>query len=446
MQGKMIQVQTASGHQFSAYLATPSQAKGPGIVLCQEIFGINAAMRAKADFLAEEGYCVLVPDLYWRIAPNTELGYSEQDFQKAFELYQQFDEDLGVEDIRQSLQFIQGLDACDDSTGVGVVGYCLGGKLAYLAACRIPELSCSVAYYGVGIEKALHELPNVKGRLVLHIAELDQFTPPEARQQIVAACQATANVQAYVYDGVDHAFARPASPHYHKASARFAHERSVTALHASIGPNFDLVALWEEHIRHEFDTRDVPATMATMVDQPYVNHIPTMTGGVGYGQLSRFYQHHFVHQNPKDMKITSISRTAGSTQVVDEFIMSFTHDSEIDWLLPGVAPTGKYVQIPMLGVIQFRGDKLCHEHIYWDQASVLVQIGLLNPAGLPVAGVETALKLLDEDLPSNSLMPSWPSSANKAVAAQSSDQKDQAASPATAAKHLSVKQSTGVEV
>lgn len=413
MTGQMIEVNTAQGQRFSAYLATPSQGKGPGIVLCQEIFGINTAMRAKADFLAEEGYTVLVPDLYWRIAPNTELEYTPEDFQQAFALYQQFDEDLGVEDIQSSLSFLKTLAACDNSTGVGVVGYCLGGKLAYLAACRLPEVACSIAYYGVGIEKALAELPNVKGRLVLHLAELDAFTPPEARQQIMQACAQQSNVQCYVYDGVDHAFARPASEHYHKPSARFAHERSVTALHHSIGPRFDLVALWEEHIRHEFDTRDVPATMATMVAQPYVNHIPTMTGGVGYSQLARFYSHHFVHQNPQDMKITSISRTAGSTQVVDEFIMSFTHDTEIDWLLPGVKPTGKYVQIPMLGVIQFRGDKLCHEHIYWDQASVLVQIGLINPVGLPIAGVETALKLLDEDMPSNTLMPSWPSSAEK---------------------------------
>lgn len=415
MTGQMIEVNTAQGQRFSAYLATPSQGKGPGIVLCQEIFGINTAMRAKADFLAEEGYTVLVPDLYWRIAPNTALEYTPDDFQKAFALYQEFDEDIGVEDIQNSLSFLKTLPECDDSSGLGVVGYCLGGKLAYLAACRLPEVACAVGYYGVGIEKALDELPNVKGRLVLHLAELDAFTPPEARQQIMQACAQQANVQCYVYDGVDHAFARPASEHYHKPSARFAHERSVTALHSTIGPHFDLVALWEEHIRHEFDTRDVPATMATMVAQPYVNHIPTMTGGVGYSQLARFYSHHFVHQNPQDMKITSISRTAGSTQVVDEFIMSFTHDTEIDWLLPGVKPTGKYVQIPMLGVIQFRGDKLCHEHIYWDQASVLVQIGLLNPVGLPVAGVETALKLLDEDMPSNTLMPSWPSSVEKAI-------------------------------
>ncbi|MDT4821873.1 hypothetical protein FQZ97_550620 [compost metagenome] len=194
-----------------------------------------------------------------------------------------------------------------------------------------------------------------------------------------------------------------------------AHERTIAALRRTLGPDYNLSDLWEEHIRHEFDTRDVPATMATMVAEPYVNHIPTMTGGVGSRELSRFYQYHFVHNNPKDMELTPISRTVGASQIVDEFIMSFTHDSEIDWLLPGVAPTGKRVEIPMLGVVKFRGPKLYHEHIYWDQASVLVQIGLLDPTGLPVAGRETAQKLLDESLPSNTLMPSWASSADKPI-------------------------------
>ena len=415
MAGQTIQIKTETGKQFSAYLVAPSSGKGPGIVLCQEIFGVNAAMREKANFLAEEGYTVLVPDLFWRSAANIELGYTPEDFQKAYALYQQYDENLGVEDIQDSLTYLQTRPECDMSTGLGVVGYCLGGKLAYLAACRLPEVTCAVGYYGVGLENVLDELANLKGRLVLHIAELDQFTPPDARQAILLAASQYSNVKAYVYEDVDHAFARPKSEHYHKPSARFAHERTVTALHDTIGPHYDLVALWEEHIRHEFDTRDVPATMATMVAEPYVNHIPTLTGGVGQSQLARFYRYHFVHQNPEDMKITSISRTVGSTQVVDEFIMSFTHDTEIDWLLPGVKPTGKYVEIPMLGVIQFRGPKLCHEHIYWDQASVLVQIGLLNPEGLPVAGVETAKKLLDEDLPSNTLMPSWNSSEGKPI-------------------------------
>ncbi|MDM1758242.1 MULTISPECIES: dienelactone hydrolase family protein [unclassified Acinetobacter] len=416
MSGKYIQVTTATGNQYKAYLATSVDGKGPGIVLCQEIFGVNQAMRDKADLLAEEGYSVLVPDLYWRIAPETELGYGAEDFQRAFELYQQFDEDLGVQDIEESLAFLKSLDVCDDQAQQAVVGFCLGGKLAYLAACRIPNLACSVAYYGVGIEKALAESQNIQGKLLLHMAELDQFCPENIRQDIQQGLAQIKGTEVYVYPQVDHAFARPRSEHFDKTAAQIAHERTVAALRKTIGPDYDLAALWEEHIRHEFDTRDVPATMATMVAEPYVNHIPTMTGGVGYKQLSRFYQHHFVHQNPKDMSLIPISRTVGATQVVDEFIMSFTHDEEIDWLIPGIAPTGKKVQIPMLGVIKFRGPKLCHEHIYWDQASVLVQLGVLNPQGLPVAGVETAQKLIDESLPSNTLMPSWSSSEKKSVA------------------------------
>lgn len=138
-----------------------------------------------------------------------------------------------LEDIQDSLNFLKTLESCDASAGLGVVGYCLGGKLAYLAGCRIPEVACAVGYYGVGIEKTLDELENAKGRVVLHIAELDKFTPPEARQKILDAAAQYSNVQAYVYEGVDHAFARPNSEHYHKPSARFAHERSITALHQS---------------------------------------------------------------------------------------------------------------------------------------------------------------------------------------------------------------------
>jgi carboxymethylenebutenolidase len=413
MQGRYIQVPAKDG-QFAAYLAVSVDGKGPGIVLCQEIFGVNEAMRVVADHLAEEGYTVLVPDLYWRQQVGVELGYTPEDFDKALALYQAFDENLGVADIDASLNFLKTLPECSEA-GLGVVGYCLGGKLAYLAACRLAQVACAVGYYGVGIENALSELEGLKGRLVLHFAEQDGFCPAPAREAIIAALKQRPATEAYVYPGVDHAFARPAGHHYHKPSALLAHERSIAALRRSIGPDYNLSDLWEEHIRHEFDTRDVPATMATMVPEPYVNHIPTMTGGVGYRELARFYRYHFVHGNPKDMALTPISRTVGASQIVDEFIMSFTHDQEIDWLLPGVAPTGRFVEIPMLGVVKFRGPKLYHEHIYWDQASVLVQIGLLDPEGLPVAGAETAHKLLDESLPSNSLMLSWSTSAGKPI-------------------------------
>ncbi len=166
----------------------------------------------------------------------------------------------------------------------------------------------------------------------------------------------------------------------------------------------DLAALWEAHCRYEFDTRDVDSTMSTMVAQPYVNHIPTMTGGVGFESLRDFYARHFIGVNPPDFELVPVSRTVGDTSLVDEFILRFTHTTRMDWMLPGVEPTGRAVEIPAVAIVVFQEDKLTHEHIYWDQASVLVQLGLLDPEGLPVAGAETARKVLDVLLPSNTLM------------------------------------------
>jgi carboxymethylenebutenolidase len=348
---------------------------------------------------------VLVPDLFWRQQPEVELGYSEADWQRAFGFYQGFDEAKGVEDTQAAITMLRGRGEVP-ARKVGVLGYCLGGKLAYLAACRT-DADVSVGYYGVGIEKALDEAGRIRRPLLLHIAAEDKFCPPPAREAIVQALQGHPQVQPHVYPGVDHAFARPGGDHYHRPSALLAHERSIATLKAAIGPHYDLSALWDEHCAHEFGSRDVDATMATMVAEPYVNHVPTMTGGVGYRQLHRFYKDHFVNSNPPDTALVPISRTVGATQVVDELIFSFTHTTEIPWMLPGVAPTGKRVEVPLLAVVKFRGDKLWHEHIYWDQASVLVQVGLLDPQLVPAAGVETARKLLDETLPSNTLMPSW---------------------------------------
>ena len=164
----------------------------------------------------------------------------------------------------------------------------------------------------------------------------------------------------------------------------------------------------------EFFTRDADKTMSTMVSEPYVNHVPTITGGTGYKELHRFYKHHFIPQMPEDTNLVPISRTVGADRLVDEMLFSFTHDQEIDWMLPGIPPTGKYVEIPLIAVVCFRGDKLYHEHIYWDQASVLVQIGVLDPTNLPVAGIETAQKVRDETSPSNMLMARWAESADAA--------------------------------
>ena len=169
----------------------------------------------------------------------------------------------------------------------------------------------------------------------------------------------------------------------------------------------NLVELWENHCRCEFELRDVDATMATMTPHPYVNHIPIMTGGVGYEELRRFYANHFIPVNPPDFNLTPVSRTVGLDTVVDEFVVHFTHTTVMDWLLPGIAPTGRSVEVPTVAIVNFEGDKVAHEHIYWDQASMLVQIGKLDPRGLPIAGAETARKLLNKSLPSNGLMERW---------------------------------------
>jgi carboxymethylenebutenolidase len=165
-----------------------------------------------------------------------------------------------------------------------------------------------------------------------------------------------------------------------------------------------LSALWDEHVRHEFATHNAEDTLATMVEDAYVNHIPVLTGGVGKEQLREFYSKRFIPQMPPDTEMVPISRTIGNNQLVDEMVFKFTHTIRMDWMLPGLAPTGKRVEVPLVAIVQFRDGKLAHEHIYWDQASVLVQLGLLSPRNLPVCGVESARKALDPKLPSNALI------------------------------------------
>jgi carboxymethylenebutenolidase len=156
----------------------------------------------------------------------------------------------------------------------------------------------------------------------------------------------------------------------------------------------DLPALWQQHTDHEFVTRDTEATLATMVEDAYVNHIPVLTGGRGKDALRAFYSNDFIPKMPPDTTLIPVSRTVGEDQLVDEMIFSFTHTQEMPWMLPGVAPTNLPVRIPLVAIVKFRDGKLAHEHIYWDQASVLKQIGLLTDPSLPVRGVETAEKVI----------------------------------------------------
>ena len=155
----------------------------------------------------------------------------------------------------------------------------------------------------------------------------------------------------------------------------------------------DLARLWEEHTAHEFSTRDTESTLATMQEDAYVNHVPVLTGGAGKDALRIFYSVDFIPTMPPDTKLTPVSRTVGDEQLVDEMIFSFTHTQEMPWMLPGVPPTNRHVEVALVAIVRFRDGKLAHEHIYWDQASVLKQLGLLTDPGLPVFGVESADKV-----------------------------------------------------
>lgn len=162
--------------------------------------------------------------------------------------------------------------------------------------------------------------------------------------------------------------------------------------------------LWEKHMQCEFVSHDTDDTLDTMVEDAYVNHVPVLTGGVSRDQLREFYSKRFIPQMPPDTEITPISRTIGNDQLVDEMVFKFTHTIKMDWMLPGLAPTGKRVEVPIVAIVRFREGKLAHEHIYWDQSSVLVQLGLLDASTLPIAGIESARKVFNPSLPSNALI------------------------------------------
>src|SRR5262249_40783700 len=167
----------------------------------------------------------------------------------------------------------------------------------------------------------------------------------------------------------------------------------------------NLGAVFDAHVKAEFIDKDVAATMATMVPEPYLTHVPTLTGGTGRSEVEGFYRDHFVGHWPDDVEVKPLSRTVGQNRVVDELVVSFTHDREMRPYLPGVPPTGRKVVLPHVVVMGFdEAGRVSYEHIYWDQATLLVQVGLLDPALLPVAGAEQAKRLLDPKQPANEMI------------------------------------------
>jgi carboxymethylenebutenolidase len=181
---------------------------------------------------------------------------------------------------------------------------------------------------------------------------------------------------------------------------------------------------WEEHLRTEFNAHSADEAIATMVTNPLVNKVPVMIGGNGKEELHEFYAKYFLPQIPPDTEMVPVSRTIGQGRLVEEMVFQFTHTIPVDWMLPGIQPTGKRVEIAMLVVVQFDGDKLAHEHLYWDQASVLVQLGLMQPEGLPVVGAEGARSVLDRSIRLNELLHRDNAKARKTAAAPKSLKRD----------------------
>jgi carboxymethylenebutenolidase len=228
-----VTIRAADGGSFKAYLATPKSGKGPGIVLIQEIFGVNKVMRDLADGFAAQGYAVLCPDLFWRQEPGIDItDQSKAEWDKAFSLYQGFNVEKGVDDLKATLASLRKHPACNGKSGS--VGYCLGGKLAYLMATR-SDSDANVGYYGVGIEGALEEARNIKKPLMLHVAGKDQFCPPEAQAKIKAGLKGNAHVTIHDYAQQDHAFARIGGEHYDKAAADLANQRTAEFFKKHLG-------------------------------------------------------------------------------------------------------------------------------------------------------------------------------------------------------------------
>jgi carboxymethylenebutenolidase len=219
--------------EFGGYLASPASGKGPGIIVIQEIFGINDFVKEIADHYASLGYFALAPDLFWRQEPGVVLtDKTEEHWKRAFALMQGFDIDKGMVDIQTAITHLRGVPGVTGK--VGAVGYCLGGQLAYLAATRT-DADASVGYYGVYIQTRLDESKNIKKPLLLHVAGKDQFVPPEAQKQIIDGLKGNANVTIHTYPEMDHAFARTGGQHYDKANADLANSRTETFFRKNLG-------------------------------------------------------------------------------------------------------------------------------------------------------------------------------------------------------------------
>ncbi|THZ51736.1 carboxymethylenebutenolidase [Aureobasidium pullulans] len=277
--------------------------------------------------------------------------------------------------------------------------------LLSIAQKPLPHCIALIVYYPTALPSPNHKYP-VHLSLLCHLASNQPF--------------GASSFKSYVYPDTYPGFAERDLEEYDRVAADLSWGRTIGCLRKGFGVEVDLEGVVEEYSRCKFEDKDARGTMSVLSQVPYVNHVPTATGGIGRDDLDRFYRQVFLPGNPPSLKVRLLSRTIGVDKVVDEMMVSFRHTQVISWILPEVPPTNKSVQIPVVSIVSIRGGKLWHEQLYWDQASVLVQIGLLDPRlvpgdmrkqgleRLPVIGKEAAEKVLDEGShPSNELISSW---------------------------------------
>lgn len=222
-----IPIQSQEGQNFTGYLSQPSETKGPGIVLIQEIFGINNSIRTVADRFANQGYTVLAPDIFWRIKPGIELSYQAADMEQAFDYYHRFDVKNGVADLGEAVKTLRNHATCQGK--VATLGFCLGGKLSYLTAAH-HNVDAAVAFYGGGIAEHLDEAKNIQCPILMHFGAKDEMIPEDQIEAIRAAFQHHDNAEIYVYDHVGHAFYNQDRSTYNPAAAELAHQRTIAFL------------------------------------------------------------------------------------------------------------------------------------------------------------------------------------------------------------------------
>ncbi|EON97263.1 putative lea domain protein [Phaeoacremonium minimum UCRPA7] len=306
-------------------------------------------------------------------------------------------------------------ERCQPEERIGIVAY---DPEAWVQAAKavavIPSVAGVVIYADAAQETSL---PVVPAPTIYHLAGKSSGRPVKSDALTV-----------YYYESVEsYKFAIPFQSAFNYTTEAISHTRSLSHLKPRmLGPYFDLELIWDEHTYYEFSDRSVEHTMSTMVQEPYVNHTPVLTGGVGRGALTNFYRSNFIFNNSADTTLELVSRSIAIDRIIDEFILKCTHDLEIDWLIPGIPPTGLKLEVPFTAVVNIRGDRLYHEHISWDQGTVLRQLGLLPeylpfphplPNGktpalgnhfeyrVPVTGTASASKLRDRGSePSNEML------------------------------------------